>query len=217
MRKPLSALGDNPERAEHEVDQVSDWRDQLGSPLARLTCIALLSAALLAAPPAPKASAALVLRFDPPKAPPGTEVSAETIGGRLPRTPETLPLFLAPAKAKRIEAPTDPRLSPIGELVYEPFGVGRLTFTVPDVAAGPYMAVAPTSGEKGVFTAGTVTDDPFRVTAADPEGGRALDSGSGNGGLPTGVVIALVAAGVLLAGAGAVLVARGFRNRASPR
>jgi hypothetical protein len=176
---------------------------------ARLMCVAVLSATLPAVLLTPNASAALALRYDPPEASPGTVVSVETVGGSGISFRETPRLSLASAKAAdEIKGPTDPRLSPIGELEFDEEGVGRLTFTVPDVPPGLYLAVV----GRGPITA----PEAFRVTAVD-SAGVPSDSGGGDGGVSTGVLIVLVAAGILLAATGAVLVTRRYRRRASPR
>lgn len=171
----------------------------------------LLSATLLAGPLAPKAAAALVLRYDPPKAPPGTVVNAETVGGSGTLFRETPRLFLAPVKtADKIRTVTDARLSPIGELSFDDEGVGRLSFTVPDVAPGRYVAVvAARSDERG----GTTAPDPFHVTAVDTQGGSP-GSVNDEDGLPIAVLIVAVAAGTLAVTA---LVTRRHRHRASKR
>lgn len=173
--------------------------------------VGLLSVALLALPLAPKAAAALALKYDPPKASPGTVVSAETVRRSGILFQETPRLFLARVEiADKIRALTDPRLNPIGELGFDEDGIGRITFTVPDVAAGSYIAVV-AADDRGAITA----PKPLRVTAVDSEGGPS-DSGTGDGGLPTGVLIAFVGAGILLAGAAVALVTSRRRHRASP-
>jgi hypothetical protein len=175
----------------------------------------LLSAAMLAGPLAPRAAAALALRYEPPKASPGTVVSVETVRGSGILFREVgRRLFLAPVKiADEIRTLTDRRLSPIGELSFDEEGVGHLTFTVPEVAAGRYVAVvAPARGDRGAITA----PEPFRVTAVDSES-EPPSTGGGDDDLPIAVLVALVGAGVLLGGTVAALLALKRRRRVSPR
>jgi hypothetical protein len=174
----------------------------------------LLLSVPLAGALAPTAAAALALKYDPPKAPPGTAVSVETVGGSGGAFREAARrLFLAPAGiADKIRTLTDSRISPIGELSFDDEEVGRLTFTVPDLGAGRYIAVvAAGSDGRPAITA----PEPFQVTAVGPEAAGPAPSGRGDDGMPTGVLIALVGVGILAAAVVGAWGIRGRRRRAS--
>lgn len=174
----------------------------------------VLFSVLLAGPLAPTAAAALALRYDPHKAPPGTAVSVETVGGSGGAFREAgRRLFLAPVGiADNIRTLTDSRISPIGELSFDDEEVGRLTFTVPDLDAGRYIAVV-AAGSDG--RPAVTAPEPFQVTAVGSEGAGPPPSGRGDDGLPTGVLIALVGGGILAAAAVGALAIRERKRRAS--
>ena len=129
----------------------------------------LLFSVPLAGPLAATAAAALALRYDPPKAPPGTAVSVQTAGGSGGAFREAgRRLFLTPVGiADNITTLTDSRISPIGELSFNDQEVGRLTFTVPDLGAGRYIAVV-AAGSDG--RPAVTAPEPFEMTAVGSEG-----------------------------------------------
>lgn len=132
--------------------------------------LAVAAAVATALGPVTSALGAIWLRFEPPKAAPGGEVRAETVGPAMSQVPSrSLTLFLAPEDAAdSVRSTEDPNLAPIGELLADSSGLGRLTFVVPDLLPGKYVAVAfcRDCGDGGtVFTVGS-----FEVAGSDAPG-----------------------------------------------
>lgn len=108
----------------------------------RQTVLLVFAAILLSSDPA---AAAIGVEVDPAEAPPGASATATSIDRSIEPIPSgRLEILLAPSQraADTARGPNDPRLVSIGELVAKKRCVGRLSFTVPDVAAGDYVLVA---------------------------------------------------------------------------
>ena len=136
-----------------------------GSSTGFLRRLALISVSLWAALGVTPAGAAIGLDFSPPSGAPGATVSARTRGASMSLVPaRRLSLFLAPASfANEITSQDDPRLAPLGMLRADAAQVGRLTFTVPRIQPGEYIAVAhcTSCGSRGtVFTVGQFNVTP---------------------------------------------------------
>lgn len=111
------------------------------------------------------AAAAIAVEVDPSEAPTGATVVATTVDESLAMIPSgRLALFLAPTQraADTARGTNDPRLVSIGELMANERCIGRLSFTVPDVAAGKYVLLA----HCAECTTGMVFDDSC---SPDPE------------------------------------------------
>jgi hypothetical protein len=145
---------------------------------------------------APSVDAAVVFRFTPASAPPGTEVKATSEGQTIGDPESGFDLWLAPSQVADAAAagpgrPRHPALVPLGHFDGEMAIGEHVRFTVPDVEAGRYTMViyCRCDGVNGSFTAA----DEFEVTATAA--------------LPyTGVKrVALVLVAAALIGAGALL------------
>lgn len=106
------------------------------------TVLLVFAAILLSSDPA---AAAVAVEVDPSEAQPGATVVATTVDESMAMIPSgRLALFLAPSQraADTARGLNDPRLVSIGELVANERCVGRLSFTVPDVAEGKRVLLA---------------------------------------------------------------------------
>ena len=140
--------------------------------------------------------AAVVLKFEPRTALPGTTIDVRSVGQSL--AGDRFEVLLAPSQRVADEASgagvmSDPRLVRIGHLAADGPAADRFTFTVPNVEPGKYVAVLHCRG-CGSGGASLTALGRFRVTA----GSRLAATGPQLG-------MFAVAAGLLL-GAGQVLV-----------
>jgi hypothetical protein len=152
------------------------------------------------------AFASLFLILDVAAAPPGTVVHGHTpFADVTDATQSTLRVFFAPARwSESIASPEDPRLVPLGGLVVDAAGTGKLAFTVPRVPPGAYAVLvecqpcAPHSAGRVILP---LAD--FRVTTALPATDTAPPSNGGTSARFAGalVVIAGLAAGIAVASA----------------
>jgi len=94
---------------------------------------ALAAAVLLSLLVVGSASGALFVILEPTSGPPGTEVTGRTGGdGAFASQVDPLPTYLvAKAAADSVTSPEDPGLIPIGELIVDEGGNGRISFLGP--------------------------------------------------------------------------------------
>jgi len=132
---------------------------------------ALAAAVLLSLLVVGSASGALFVILEPTSGPPGTEVTGRTGGdGAFASQVDPLPTYLvAKAAADSVTSPEDPGLIPIGELIVDEGGNGRISFLVPQVEPGDYVVIAfcPSCAPFNAgWTMAPVAD--FHVTSSPP-------------------------------------------------
>jgi hypothetical protein len=141
--------------------------------LLRISGCVLLVLGLVLLPQDP-AAAAVVIEVDPPAAPPGATVIARAVERSLVLIPSgRLEIFLAPSQraADTARGPEDARLIRVGELVANGQCGGRLSFTVPHVAAGEYVLAAHCAEcTRGMIFPSTCTPDPELAEQASGPG-----------------------------------------------
>jgi hypothetical protein len=156
------------------------------------------------------AVASLFLELEPPSGPPGTSVQGVTVGrGSVSlAAASTLDAYLAPAGAAPV-ATDDPSLTPIGGLVVDAAGDGRIEFRIPAVAPGPvsvYVFCPPCAPSSAGRTLLWVAD--FLVTVDAPATDVAVDYGGG-----TSPGFALVGTAMVAIGLGLMFVLRRWGGR----
>lgn len=110
----------------------------------RLSAMSLVLAAVMLT--AVAATASLWVDFEPSEASPGAEVTAATIGqesetGALANLgPDDVVVLYLGEEQDEIDGPASPEAIRVGQLEIDQAGHGRLTFTVPDIGPGSYVA-----------------------------------------------------------------------------
>lgn len=141
------------------------------------------------------AYASLWLEMAPTEAAPGTEVVGQTIGeGAAPDAAgQNIPAFLVPSGSD-VGGPADDLAEPIGAVEVDENGTGTLRFAVPNVAPGNYDVYVDCHqcSPPGFIPAGE-----FRVLQAPAEAGTS-----------PWLLVGAAAAGIVVLGAGALVVAR---------
>lgn len=128
--------------ARHATNYAVGMGQRAGSRKSRIVVLvfAVTDLLVLAGP----ARAAVVLKFDPPSAPPGATIEVRSVGQSLEG--DRFDVFLALNQQVADEASgagvtKDPRLVWIGRFAAEGPAADRFTFTVPNVGPGKYVAV----------------------------------------------------------------------------
>jgi hypothetical protein len=168
-------------------------------PFARVITVAAALSVILVAT-SPPSSASLAVSFDTESGSPGSEIRMRTIGeGACQLCPPTLPLFfVAATSVDTVRSPSDPLLTPVGQLHIDSQGNGSASIVLPRLTPGQYMVMAycepcaATSAGRRMLPIGPFPE-PFNLT-----GDAKPSSPSASVGTPATVAI-LVGIGAVVA------------------